>query len=338
MTEEAEIASLLAQNTPEAAARLSDLAQATSDKNTRKAARRALYLLAQGGITPPPSAPVPRVPNSDLARTDLQAWASAFDGAGNRLLFLTWPGPDGGSPAFLQCLVSDTEGVRDIETRRISRKELAERLRGFEAQLEAGIALAPIEADYGRALLHQARALNQQTWRATPPGFLDVLRVIGSPPAAFSSSPIRDAIFRDDVHNDASLPRDPAALFALPWFDAWFLDINQVTGWLAPLQNLLTHPGKNDAVIQEVMADAARDGADRLFATSLKGLYIHRLEESADILRRREQITPARQALFHADALREARTGSASPFAVLLIHRTMQAALEMASATAPIPR
>ena len=331
MTEEANIASLLAQNTPDAAARLNELAQTTPDKAARKAARRALYLLAQKGIVPPAPVASAPAPHGTVISSGLQAWASAFDGAGNRLLFLTWPDRDGGSPSFLQCLISDVEGVRDTESRRVSRRELADRLKGFEAQLEAGIALAPIETDYGRFLLHQARQLSQQARRATPPGFLDLLRGVGIPPASFAHSPVWDTLPLDAIRNDSNLPRDPAALFALPWFDAWFLDVNEVTDWLAPIVEQLNRGEEAADVLAQSLGEAAHTCANALFSGGLKAQYIHRLEESADILRRRGLTTPARQALFHADALRAAQTGADSPFAVTLIKRTMQAALEMAS-------
>lgn len=339
MTDEPSIASLLAQNTPYAAARLNELAQAAPDKDTRKSARRALYLLAQKGIVPPPLLSASSMPHSTGVQADLQAWASAFDGAGNRLLFLTWPDLDGGSPTFLQCLLNDVEGVRDIETGRVTRNDLARRLQGFEAQMEAGIALASIEADYGRALLHRARTLNQQARRTTPTGFLDLLRVVGTPSSELSEqsqSPIWNAITPADVEDDAALPRDPAALFALPWFDAWFLDVNEVTDWLTPVVEILNRPGDAKSLVGEVIAGAARDASGILFADSLKTVYAHRLEESADILRRRERVTPARQALYHALALQN--EGGSALFAVALVERTMQAAVEMAWQDAPTQR
>ncbi len=336
MNDEPSIASLLAQNTPDAAAHLNELAQTGRDKDTRKSARRALYLLAQKGIVPPAPAPASSMPHNISIKADLQAWASAFDGAGNRLLFLTWPDPDGGSPTFLQCLMNDVEGVRDIETGRVTRKDLAERLNGFEAQIEAGIALAPIEADYGRALLHQARTLNRQARRTTPTGFLELLRVVGDPLSELSErsqSPVWNAITPADIENDTGLPRDPAALFALPWFDAWFLDVNDVAGWLMPIMEVVNRPDVDADTLKDAVAQTARDASGILFADGLKTLYAHRLEESADILRRRERIVPARQALYHALALQN--EGGSALFAVALVERTMQAAVEMASQIVP---
>ena len=321
---------LLAEATPEAAARLREIAETTPDKDTRKAARRALYLLSQKGVLPPAtSAAVQPVSHAATLRDGLRAWASAYDGAGNRLLFLTWPDPYGGSPTFLQTLVSDGEGVRDLDTRRIGRSELAQRLEGFAAQLEAGIALAEIEPDYGRFLLQQARTLNRQRRTQTPVGFLDALRVIGDPEQEYAHSPVWDAITPDAITNDADIDRDPAALFALPWFDAWFLDVNDVVPWLGAIYDVRGQSDLSEDAQKEKLDTTAREAAHALLTGEMAARYTHRLEESADILRRRNRDAQARQALVHALSLQAADSAADSPFAVLLVQRTMHAAIEM---------
>jgi hypothetical protein len=326
----APVQALLVEGTPEAAARLRDLAETTPEKDTRKAARRALYLLSQKGILPAVTqATVQPAFHPGTGRDGLRAWASAYDGAGNRLLFLTWPDPDGGSPTFLQTLVSDEEGVRDMDTRRIGRGELAQRLEGFAAQLEAGIALAEIEPDYGRFLLHQARTVNQQRRSRTPAGFLDVLKVIGEPTQEYTHSPVWDVLTPDAIRNDADIDRDPAALFALPWFDAWFLDVNDVVFWLGVIYDVRGQSDLPEDVQKQKLNDTAREAADTLLTGELSARYTRRLEESADILRRRSRDAQARQALVHALSLKTASSAADSPFAVLLVQRTMQAAVEM---------
>ena len=326
----APVQALLVEATPEAAARLRELAETTPDKDTRKAARRALYLLSQKGVLPAaPQSTVQPASSSALSRDGLRAWASAYDGAGNRLLFLTWPDPDGGSPTFLQTLVSDEEGVRDVDTRRIGRSELAAAPARVRAQLEAGIALAEIEPEYGRFLLHQARTLNQQRRSRTPAGFLDILRVIGEPAQEFAQSPVWDVFAPNTITGDTDINRDPAALFALPWFDAWFLDVNDVVPWLGAVYNVKDQSDLSEDAQKQKLNDTAREAANTLLTGEPAARYTRRLEESADILRRRHQDAPARQALAHALSLQSAASPADSPFAVLLVQRTMQAAIEM---------
>ena len=330
-SDSASVETLLAEGTTNAAARLRDLAETTSDKNTRKAARRALYLLSQKGIKPPDATEdLTSITAASAAKSRplLTAWASAYDGAGNRLLFLAWPSSDGGSPTFLQTLLNDEEGVRDMETRRLPRRELDERLKGFEAQLEGGIALAEIAPDYGRFLLHQARQRSQQARRMTPTGFIDLLTTIGEPEQSYTMAPVWERVPKDEIR--ASSDAFPAAdLFKLPWFEAWFLDVNDVVPWLSDVYEVIGDENTSEDAKKQGLEAVAHNAATELFDEDLKNRYIRRLEETADVLARRGRETEARQALRHALDLRHAASAADFAFAVLLVQRTMQAAVEM---------
>lgn len=329
------VSELLAQGTTEAAEQLQGIAESTSDKEAGKAARRALYLLSQKGIVPSTASSSRRTPTGTGHRTTnrlatlragLRAYASALDGAGNRLLFLTWPDPDGGSPTFLQALVSDEQGVKDIETRRIPRKELDERLEGFLAQLHAGIALAEIEPDYGRFLLVQATELTQRLRKLTPQGFQDLLHLIGEPAHDYPESPVWDAFNADTVRQDPYLNRDPEALFSLEWFQPWFLDVNDV---------MMHLPFSEDEQTKEIELNSDTSDENVRYVTGqtmnpeLMVRCLVRLEESADILRRRDQLEPARMALYHALTIRDTESPVEIPFALALVKRTIGVVAEM---------
>lgn len=323
------VETLLAQADVEAAAQLRVIAESTEDKNTRKAARRALYLLSQRGIAPPPPAPQSTISTpSASSRPLLSAWASAYDGAGNRLVFLTWTNADGGHPSFLQALLNDEAGVRDMDTRRISRRELDERLEGYAAQLEGGIALAEIAPDYGRFLLHQARELSRQARHQTPTGFVDLLNALGEPEQAYPTAPVWQRVTEAEVRAEADAP--PAAdLFQLPWFQAWFLDVNDVVPWLSDIYEVILDSDASEDAKKQGLEDVARKAAAELFDDDRSDRYARRLEETADVLHRRGREPEAKQALRHALDLREAASGGDSEFAVALVQRTMQAAIEM---------
>jgi hypothetical protein len=325
------IATLTAAATPEAAAELRDLADSTTDKQTRKEARRALYLLSQKGCRPTPRAPQSAAPAE--ARETLRCWASVFDGAGNRMLLFLLPDPDGGSPTLLQILINDEVGIKDIGSRRLPRREVDTLIGNLEGQLEQGLALAEIEPDYGRWLLEQAREINRRQRRMTPEGFLDFLPRIGAPHHPVEASPIYDFFDAKDVRADQSFPHEPEALFALPWFEPWFFAVEDVLPWLVRLRE-----GEQGVVV--VPESVKRDRHERLIADALAALmppeiradYVHRLEESADILRRRGETTAAKQAFLQAQGLKDARIVAESPFARTLLDRTLDAAREMIEA------
>lgn len=335
MTNEAErIAALLAEATPDAAAALHDIAETTADKETRKSARRALYRLSQAGIVPPEvERRVVAEPVRPHATESLRAYASAFDGAGNRLLFLVLPDPDGGSPTLLHILINDELGLKDLEVVRMSRRDLAAQIERFEGQLDSGLALAEIEADYGRWLLEQARQINVRLGEPTPPGFLALLPRIGAPDEADAEAPIYGQALAEEVRADPSLSRDPEALFALRWFEPWFFDVRDVVPWLESWeqaeQSLVVQP---DAVKEERRQRVVTEAVQALMTPEMRARYVARLEGSADALWRRDRQEAARQALYHALSLADNGPVDHVPFARAIVQRTIEAAMDMVRA------
>jgi hypothetical protein len=326
-----QIAALLAEATPDAATRLRALAETTADKETRKAARRALYRLQQAGILPADRAAPAQTPESRAEKADeTRAYASAFDGAGNCLLFFVLSDPDGGSPSFVQLLMNDGEGVTSFNGQRTPRREVEARIAQYELQLEQGLALAEVEADYGRWLLAEGRAISRRLRRETPPGLLDWLPRIGEPRGECAVTPVPNYFDADAIRADTSIDRSAASLFALPWFDAWFFAVEEVLPWVQAWEqtgsSAIVLP---DNVKQERRERILTEAITALMTPEMQANYVRRLEQSADILRRRGKEAAAKQALYHALALSEEKQITESPFARALVQRSLEAVLEM---------
>jgi hypothetical protein len=334
MTEQESIEKLLAAGTTEAATRLRDLAETTTDKETRKAARRALYRLSLAGVVPEERAPETRPAEPAVTAPDtLRAFASAYDGAGNRLLILLLPDPDGGSPTLAQILTNDEEGIKDFAARRMSRREVAEALERFEKQLDGGLAIAEIESDYARHLLQEARAVNQRLGHATPEGFLDWYLRVGTPHEAWETSPVYAHLPAEAVRADLSFSHDPDALFALPWFAPWFFAVRDVVPWLESWEQIesgtIVLP---DSAKQERRERIVSEAVEALMPPEMRDRYRRRLEESADVLWRRDKAEAARIALYQALTLADNMPVAQVPFARALVRRTIDAAMEMVAA------
>lgn len=328
---EARIQTLLTEATPDAAVALRDIADATTDKETRKAARRALYRLSQSGIVPPETAA--RTATAATLTRDVEpmrAFASAFDGAGNRMLALVLPDPDGGSPIFFQVLINDEAGAKDFLDTRVPRRDLEELIAGFERRFGPEMALAEIEADYGKGLLAQAREINRRLGIPTPRGFLAWLPRVGDPEREYTEPPVWQRISREEVRADQSYPRDPTALFDLPWFSPWFLLVEEVFPWVQAWeqaeQSLVV---LSDAVKEERRQKVVTEAVQARMTPEMRALYTDRLEGSADILQRRSEEQAARQALYHALSLADNGPVEQVPFARALVERTLEAAVAM---------
>ena len=130
------------------------------------------------------------------------------------------------------------------------------------------------------------------------------------------------------------MPRDPVDLFKLTWFEPWFFAVEDVTPWLAAWME-----AESSIIVlaekarQERKSRLAKEAATALISGHMRSLYITRLEESADVLRRRGRVTEARQALFHAQTLKSEAAIGDVPFAEALAARTLEAAAEMVTAS-----
>jgi hypothetical protein len=332
--EGAQVAALLKEATPEAAAKLQEIANTTTSKETRKAARRALYRLGLSGIAPPEHAQRAAAEETRTQAADtLRAFATAFDGAGNRLLLFALADPDGGSPTLMQALFNDEAGIETFDAVKQPRRELAERIERLEQRLEQDVAFAEIEGDYGRWLLQRARDINHRLSRPTPPGFLEGAHRIGAPQGDYTTPPVLAAIPPETVRGDLSIPHDPAALFALPWFEPWYFATRDVMRWLEAWEQAEQSViALTDSAKAERRERILTEAVDSLMTPEVRARYVTRLEESADVLRRRGKEEAARIALYQTLTLADNSPVAEAPFARALVQRTIEAALEVVHA------
>ena len=328
---EEEIASRLADATPEAAANLRELADAAPDKATRKSARRALYLLSQKGVVPPAKASashdvVPTQNPKSKIQNSQRAWASAFDGAGNRLLLVLLPGTDSGSPTLAQILLNDETGVADWGGQRMTPREVEPKIAEYLAQLDQGLALAEIEPDYARFLVRHSRDRTRQMGRRTPAGFIEIANRIGEPEQTYAISPIYSRVHAEAIRADETISHDAADLFALSWLDAWFFPAEEAAPWTLAWSTSELLP---DMERGERQAAIISEASPYLMNDASATLYARRLEESADILLRRNQSDAAHLALYHALTLRDDAPLVENSFARALVQRTIEAALAL---------
>jgi len=194
---------------------LSGLAEGAADRRVRRAAKRALYRLAQRGVTPapaPPTAAVVRRGTPHAAR----AWLSGIDGSGSRAAWILFEGAYGGG-ALCSLILNDVVGVTEVAGGDITKRRLEAEL----ASLRAAQKLPWVETEPARVLGLVAEALALHRERGT------------APPAAFG----RWQPFFAEVA-PAGPPPLPAAdpgladraveLLGLPEIAGWFLDPESV--------------------------------------------------------------------------------------------------------------
>ena len=303
------------------------LAETAEDKSIGKAAKRALYLLSQKGIMPEAKSSA-TLSKTKTAGDDLRVYASAYDGEGNSLLLFVEPDKDGGSPYVTQILVNDLGGIRDFGGSKLARQELKERIERFQSQLQNGIAFVEIMPNEGRRILQQAHSLHNQSQGLSPRGFVEWAQKIGVElhglPEILLELPVELT-----TQTSPETP-DTKALFALPYFETWFLDSEVGNGILS----LLYGTGKfsadasqeeRDEAMLAVMQKAATD----IFTAEVRSIFAKRLEYSAAIIWRLDEKDGAELAWAHAVQLKAETPSAEIEFSRAICERTMWAAYEM---------
>jgi hypothetical protein len=319
---------LLQQKSPEAAAHLRNLAEAP-DKAVSKAARRALYVLKQSGIEPPPAALTPQEePQAPASNFAHQAYLTNVAGNGNQMLLFVQDDPYGGWPRLITFLINYGTGLVALGSNKVSRKDLDSALEGLRTK-EAGL-LGEAPVDYGRYLLNEAVARTRACHGTTPKGFLDLMERVGEPQKEFVQPLIYDYYSLDSLLNDPAVPHDPEGLFESVNFRAWLLEVQDVLPWeekfwesvqtaLALDHNQRTKLG--DKVVDEA-ADALLGGAK---FTDMR----RRLEEQALVLHLAGHPEEARRTLYHAVSMNEAQPPHENPFARILTLRSIHLVLAL---------
>jgi len=195
---------------------LTRLASAGADRGVRRAARRALYRLAQRGVAPePPAAPRPIVPR----RTEraIHAWLSGVDGSGSRATWIVFEGTYGGL-RLCSLIINDTVGITEAAGGDITRKRLDREL----AALRESQKLPWVETDPARAVGLVAEALAVHAAQSTSP-----TAAFAPWRALFSSAPPAEPPVLPAAPDPVLLERS-ATLLERPELAGWFLEPESV--------------------------------------------------------------------------------------------------------------
>jgi len=295
---------------------LARLAGPGADRAVRRAAKRALYRLAQRGVVPaPPAAPRPVVERRRERAT--RAWLSGVDGSGSRAAWIVFEGAYGGL-RLCSLILNDTLGIAEVAGGDITRKRLDRELAGLRESQK----LPWVETDPARAVGLVAEALSLHAAQAT------------SPPAAFA--PWRTLFASAPIADWPSLPAAPdpslldrsAALLERPELAGWFLDPESVQSDAVELlqtrESRLVLSDQLKAEREEAIVDGV---IERELGDAARRLWARRLAEMALVLDGAEQPEPAALARAVAAAL---AAGSPEPRRLAFVRALASRTLEIA--------
>jgi hypothetical protein len=301
------------------------LADGARAKTARRAAKRAIYRLAQSGVTVPSSSgahvgPVIR----RHAERPIRAWLSGIDGTGSRAVWILFEGGLGGQLQLCSLILNDEAGVLEAAGGSITRKRLETELRLLREHQK--LPWVETEPERACALVSEALALHARIGAEPPPEFGRWRR--------FFVEPSVDAV---DAHPsarepDAGLLERSAELLELPELAGWFVDPaligDDALALLQARESRLVVSDQIKAERETAIVDAV---IDKQFTTEMRGRWARRLAEMAFIFRSTGREETARLAASAEAALADpARVARHNPFVRALAMRGLEIGAEVA--------
>ena len=295
---------------PAVAMLLARLEGRVAEKAVRKAIRRTLYRLSQRGVARPAPAAEPERPR--VAAPEVEGLVSAFDGRGDRILWLLRPLT--GGTLLVAAQLNEPGGLRDLQVVDAGRKQL----RAARERLESeNLRLVPARWAVLDALLVEA-----QERAGTPQPGHDYLRVrpqLTTEPAAPPAEPVSPrARPPANVDEASALAAGSVELVEQREFRGWGPDPEATTPYADDAESIRRSP----IVLTELQQE---ERLREVLARATAALYppavlARRLEGTAYVLAETGRPAAARLALAVATLLRDApQRAHEIPFVAALV-------------------
>jgi hypothetical protein len=293
---------------PAAVATLLRLEKEARDKNLKKEIRRSLFKLSQKGLTiPEGKSGEEKPPTPTLARTsDIEAYMSAVDGTGGRLLWIVKP-QRGHGLQTVQAMINDREGLMRVGGAQVRRKELSNMAQ--EIKKQHGITMIAVPWEYADSMLYESFEKAKAAGRSGLENFHELRSIVGTGKPKAQEHPVYQRLRSEDARQGAwrELSR---RLLDEPEFRFWILDAD----WLAPFLGQLQEAQTSRLVLnpmqkEERLAGIVRDTVKTLCAGEAGKIMQRRLEDMAFYLLETARTEPAKLALAVAAQIQDGDPG-----------------------------
>jgi hypothetical protein len=250
------------------------------DKVLRKEIRRALFKLSQKGLAVPEARTSGSTGVASLLKSasDVEAYLSAVDGAGGRLLWIVKPQAGHGLQT-IQAMLSDREGLLRLGGAQIRRKELRNMRR--EIKEKHDIEMIPLPWEYADQTLYDAYEKTKAQGRSGFENFHELRAGIAAGKPKQQEHPIYRRLNADDV-TGGSWREQSRLLLEEPELRFWFLDEDWATPYLSQLEEAKSSRlVLNQVQKEERLAGIVRDAVKAFCAGEIGPVLQHRMEDMA---------------------------------------------------------
>jgi len=250
-----------------------------TDKDVKKEIKRALFKLAQKGVAIADETAVERKPAALFERTlEIEAYMSAVDGGGGRLIWIAKAQPNHGLQV-IQAMLHDREGLLRFGGMHMKRKEL----RGMadEIKQQHGVSMIAIPWEFADQMVYEAYEKAKARGQSGLENFHDIRSLIGTgKPKAFTH-PIYVKLGTGDLR-DGPWREQSRRLLDEPELRYWVLIDDWVKGFLAQIEDARTSRlVLNPVQKEERLAAIVRDAVKTLCSGDSGKAFKQRMEDTA---------------------------------------------------------
>lgn len=258
---------------------LVEIERLASDKEIKKEAKRSLFKLAQKGLALPgePAAEKRPAPLFEGA-SEIEAYMSAVDGGGGRLMWIAKPQPNHGLQV-IQAMLNDRDGLLRVGGMRLKRKELRRMAEEIKQKHEVSMISVPWE--FADRVIYEGYEKAKAKGQSGLENFHELRALVGSGKPAEKPHPVYQKL-------DAATARDGAwreqsrRLLDEPELRYWFITDDWVQGLLTQIQEaqtsrLVLNPMQKEERLSAIVHDAVKTLCSGEFGQAFK----RRMEDMA---------------------------------------------------------
>lgn len=264
---------------PAAVEALVEIERTAHDKEIKREAKRSLFKLGQKGLAMPQETPPDRKPVALFeSALEIEAYMSAVDGGGGRLIWIAKPQPSHGLQV-IQAMLNDREGLLRIGGVHMRRKELRKMAQDIKQQHEVSMIAVPWE--YADQLIYAAYEKSKARGQSGLENFHELRSLIGTGKPKEQAHPVYRKLDGETVRDGAwrELSR---RLLDEPELRYWILVDDWVQEFLTQIQEaqtsrLVLNPMQKEERLNAVVRDAVK----KLCSGEIGQAFKRRMEDMA---------------------------------------------------------
>jgi hypothetical protein len=264
---------------PTAAQTLAAIERCVVDKDLKKEIRRAFFKLGQKGlVSPHVDAVETRGVSLFRQESSVEAYMSAVDGGGGRLLWIAKPQPNHGLQV-IQAMLHDREGLLRIGAAQMPRKEL--RKMAADIKQQHGVTMIAVPWEFADHKLYEGYEKAKARGQSGLENFYEVRSIIATGKPTEQLHPIYNKIDRYDVR-DGPWREASRRLLDEPELRYWILTDDWLQAFLPQLEEAQTSRlVLNPAQKEERSAAIVRDAVKNLCSGDNGKAFQRRMEDMA---------------------------------------------------------